>query len=116
MIDCDVRNTIAACQTRQLDLAESQLKVAVSKGEAWAICFTLKTKGRKRGYVERLTIQVQDERTRIEGHVQDLITETGLPREDVIRLLTAELEHDVDIQSLLTSGDSDTGYIDVTPE
>ena len=37
----------------QLDMTELKLFQAIEKGEAWAICFYLKTKGRARGYVER---------------------------------------------------------------
>ncbi len=37
-----------------LDNAESSLYRAVIKGEAWAVCFFLKTQGRVRGYSERL--------------------------------------------------------------
>ena len=36
-----------------LDLAESQLIKAVKDRESWAICFYLKCKGKKRGYVEK---------------------------------------------------------------
>ena len=36
-----------------LDEAEGQLRRAVSKGQLPAIMFTLKTKGKNRGYVER---------------------------------------------------------------
>lgn len=36
-----------------VDIAESALKRAVLNGEAWAIALTLKTQGKKRGYVER---------------------------------------------------------------
>lgn len=35
------------------DVAEAKLFQAVEKGEAWAICFYLKTQGKGRGYVER---------------------------------------------------------------
>lgn len=35
-----------------LDITEGKLKSAVINGEAWAICFTLKTKGKARGYIE----------------------------------------------------------------
>lgn len=38
---------------RILDFGESKLIEQVKKGEGWAVCFLLKTKGRKRGYVER---------------------------------------------------------------
>lgn len=33
-----------------LDHAESSLQKAVLKGEAWAVCFFLKTQGKSRGY------------------------------------------------------------------
>jgi hypothetical protein len=36
-----------------LDNAESALQSAVLAKEAWAVCFTLKTIGKGRGYVER---------------------------------------------------------------
>jgi hypothetical protein len=36
-----------------LDNAESSLYRAVIQGEAWAVCFFLKTQGKARGYVER---------------------------------------------------------------
>lgn len=39
-----------------LDLAEAQLIKAAQEGEAWAITFILKCKGRKRGWVERQEI------------------------------------------------------------
>src|ERR671913_451964 len=35
------------------DIAELKLLDAIKRGEAWAICFRLKTKGKKRGYVEK---------------------------------------------------------------
>lgn len=36
-----------------LDHAESALHGAVLRGEAWAVCFFLKTRGKNRGYTER---------------------------------------------------------------
>ena len=39
-----------------LDIAESGLIAAAQRGEAWAICFILKCKGRKRGWIERQDI------------------------------------------------------------
>ena len=38
---------------RQLDIAESKLMVAINDGQAWAIRFFLRCKGKHRGYVER---------------------------------------------------------------
>lgn len=48
-----VRDVIEKYRERRLDKAELKLEQAVDKGEAWAIIFTLKTQGKKRGYVER---------------------------------------------------------------
>jgi len=47
-------------ETREtkLDIAESSLMRGVINGEAWAVCFTLKTIGKKRGYVERIEQEV----------------------------------------------------------
>lgn len=39
---------------RRLDKAELALDKAIGKGEGWAVCFFLKTMGKKRGYVERV--------------------------------------------------------------
>lgn len=40
------------------DNAESALNRAVINGEAWAVCFTLKTQAKDRGYVERVQQEV----------------------------------------------------------
>lgn len=40
----------------RLDVAEAALDRAVQKGEAWAVCFLLKTRGKSRGYIERQEI------------------------------------------------------------
>lgn len=40
------------------DLAESKLIQAIEKGEAWAICFYLKTQCKNRGYIERTEQQI----------------------------------------------------------
>lgn len=39
-------------QEQALDKAEHALLKAIDKGEGWAVCFLLKTIGKKRGYVE----------------------------------------------------------------
>jgi hypothetical protein len=44
---------------RILDYTEAKLIEAVQAGEAWAICFLLKTQGRSRGYVERQEIKAE---------------------------------------------------------
>lgn len=38
---------------KMLDAAELKLAEAIMDGQAWAVCFYLKTKGKERGYVER---------------------------------------------------------------
>ena len=40
-------------EEQALDVAEESLLAAVRRGEAWAVCFLLKTRGKRRGYVER---------------------------------------------------------------
>ena len=55
-----IRETINACRETRIDVAESKLDEAVERGEAWAVCFTLKTIGKPRGYVERQELTGKD--------------------------------------------------------
>ncbi len=48
-----VQQAIRDERERTLDIAELALFKAVQEGQAWAICFLLKTQGKDRGYVER---------------------------------------------------------------
>ena len=48
-----VKDVLAESRETMLDNAESSLYRAVLNGEAWAVCFFLKTQGKRRGYVER---------------------------------------------------------------
>lgn len=41
----------------RLDATELKLEDAIDAGEAWAICFFLKTKGKSRGYTERQEVE-----------------------------------------------------------
>src|SRR5262249_13598010 len=54
-----------ACEQKKgemVDAAESALLRAVLAGEAWAVCFCLKTQAKDRGYVERQEVrQIPDE-------------------------------------------------------
>lgn len=52
-----IRECIEIERGRILDFAEAKLLEAVGRGEAWAICFLLKTQGKGRGYVERQEIK-----------------------------------------------------------
>jgi len=47
------------CEKR-LDKAESKLHEAVDEGEAWAVKYTLSTKGKARGYTQRQEITGDD--------------------------------------------------------
>jgi hypothetical protein len=49
----EVREAVREAKGRMRDTAESQLFAAIDRGEAWAVCFYLKTQGKRRGYVER---------------------------------------------------------------
>lgn len=49
----------AMAEEQTLDLAEDGLVSAVRDREAWAICFLLKTRGKKRGYIEKQEQSVQ---------------------------------------------------------
>lgn len=42
----------------RLDNAESALDRALIKGEAWAVCFFLKTRGKSRGYIEKSQLDI----------------------------------------------------------
>ena len=55
--DPRLQAVVAECRELFLDEAESALLNAVRCGEAWAVCFALKTRGRSRGYVERQAVE-----------------------------------------------------------
>ena len=48
-----VKATFDTESGRILDVGEMKLYESVLNGEAWGVCFLLKTKGKHRGYVER---------------------------------------------------------------
>ena len=50
----DIKQLVTDERESLVDVAESALKSAVVAKEAWAVCFTLKTIGKHRGYVERV--------------------------------------------------------------
>jgi hypothetical protein len=52
-----VRECVEHERGKRLDVAEAALWRAVLAGEAWAVCFFLKTQGKERGYVERFQHQ-----------------------------------------------------------
>lgn len=44
-------------EERMLDSAESSLLKCIERGDGWAVCFSLKTKGSKRGYIEKQQVE-----------------------------------------------------------
>ena len=53
-----VSKALEEAREGMLDAAELALYGAVVRGEAWAVCFYLKTQGKSRGYVERQQVEV----------------------------------------------------------
>jgi len=66
ILHCDLKTVESYCRTdpriaevrrseheSMLDVGELALLRAVQRGEAWAVCFLLKTQGKQRGYIER---------------------------------------------------------------
>lgn len=56
----EVQDTIDSYRGQLIDKAELKLEQAVMSGEPWAVQFSLKTIGKKRGYVERQEITGED--------------------------------------------------------
>lgn len=52
-----LQKVLADAREGMIDHAESALYRAVGKGEAWAVCFYLKTQGKSRGYIERNEVE-----------------------------------------------------------
>ena len=49
----EIKKVVDESRDSVIDVAESALQRAVLNGEGWAIAFTLKTIGKRRGYVEK---------------------------------------------------------------
>lgn len=58
-----------------VDNAESALNRAIIQGEAWAVCFGLKTQGRNRGYSERW--EMEELRKELEAIKNELVANAG---------------------------------------
>lgn len=72
----DLQRVVNDARESLVDNAESALHRAVTTGEGWAVCFTLKTQGKARGYVERQEIQQ-------EGRVQVTVSPVELTDEQL---------------------------------
>ena len=56
--DEDFKNKVKEIENTSLDFAESQLFKQIQQGNTTATIFYLKTKGKKRGYVERIENEI----------------------------------------------------------
>jgi hypothetical protein len=56
--DADYKAGVEALSDVALDFAESQLHKQIKEGNSTATIFFLKTKGKKRGYIERQEVEV----------------------------------------------------------
>lgn len=74
-----------------VDIAEWKLREALKAGEQWAIKYTLSTKGKDRGYVERHDIGLA-----LSPEVQAMAQQLGINKADIVRefeaLIRAEAE------------------------
>lgn len=53
----ELQELVDSFSGRLVDFAELKLEQAVRNGDRWAVLFTLRTKGRHRGYVEKKEIE-----------------------------------------------------------
>jgi len=60
--DTDYKKAVDSIQDSVLDFAESHLYKLVKEGNPAATIFFLKTKGKKRGYIERQEIEIQEKK------------------------------------------------------
>lgn len=60
--DEEYKKAVDSIQDSVLDFAESHLYKLVKEGNPAATIFFLKTKGKKRGYIERQEIEVQEKK------------------------------------------------------
>ena len=60
--DEEYKSAVNSIQDSVLDFAESHLYKLVKEGNPAATIFFLKTKGKKRGYIERQEIEIQEKK------------------------------------------------------
>lgn len=63
------------------DVGELALVAAMQRGDAWAVCFFLKTQAKDRGYIERSEISIDYARREAER----LAEKYGLDADDIVR-------------------------------
>jgi hypothetical protein len=84
--DADFANQCKDIEERNLDLAEMKLLNAIREGKTAELLFYLKTKGKKRGYVERQEITGAEGQQLFEvriidtaQQIEDITHEQGIP-------------------------------------
>ncbi len=75
--DGDFARDCEDIEERNLDLAEMKLLTAIREGKTAELLFYLKTKGKKRGYVERQEITGANGQKLFEVRIIDTIEEIG---------------------------------------
>lgn len=75
----DLQSVCADAREGMIDTGESSLYRAVKKGEAWAVCFFLKTQGRGRGYVEANPPPIGDAAQRVVFYIPNNGRDTTPP-------------------------------------
>lgn len=73
-----VREAIDHQKGKRLDTAESKLWAAVKKGQAWAVCFFLKTQGKARGYTEKTEVETTN---RVSLELVEEVVDAGGPKD-----------------------------------
>jgi hypothetical protein len=53
----EIAEAISDANEEVNDVAELKLYDAIKRGEAWAICFRLKTRAKNRGYIEKAEVE-----------------------------------------------------------
>ena len=69
--DEEYRKEVDSIQDIAIDFAESQLHKQINDGNTPATIFYLKTKGKRRGYVERSEIRIDNEKPDFSGYTTE---------------------------------------------
>jgi hypothetical protein len=73
--DEQYKNEVLSIQDVAIDFAESQLHKQINDGNTSATIFYLKTKGKKRGYVERSEIKIDNDKPDFSGYTTEELIE-----------------------------------------